>query len=355
MVAKQGKKWYIIRWINGKRKWIATGKESRAEAEMLEKAMFIAKDGYRDKFLKVVSALYCDSQETDRIELDRLLVEYEPIAKSLGVRVSAETMRKRRNHIGRLAVWASARSATIKYADDVTIPIAWRFIESLDKASVNTQRKIAGELSAIWEALQKRGYVTANPWKTARPQKDSTIQQHGRAFSFDEIRALLDACTADWIRHTIVIGLYTGLRLGDIFALRWEHIDFDGSMIRRFKPSKTARHDIEVTLPLHDALKAYLAPLRASRGLIVEATCRSDQFGEYYFTKLLEKAGIQRDARTKLSFHCLRHTFATLLAESGATEQERMMLGGWTNASTAQIYNHDTSKARKIIDSLPSL
>lgn len=356
MLTKRYKKWYIVKQVNGKKKWIATGKEDRNEAEMLERAMNLIKDGQKDKFVKLVAALYDDAPALDRIAMPDLMEEYPRIAKALGVRVSNETMRKRRNALGRLAAWCKAHTKGVAFADDVTIPIAWRFIDAVgDKATAGTQRKVAGELSTVWESLLKRGLVTDNPWKSAKPQKDASTERHGRAFTFDEIRAILGACAYDWQRHAVVIGLYTGLRLGDIFSLRWENIDFEEGVIRRFKPSKTAKHDIEVCIPLHDSLKAYLTPLRASEGRIVEATCSSDHFGEYYFTSIIERAGILADKRTKLSFHCLRHTFATLLAQSGATEQERMRLGGWTSAATAQIYNHDDSKDRKIIASLPSL
>ena len=355
MLVKRWNKYYIVKTINRKKKWIATGKSSRAEAEMLERALSIIKDGQRDKFVKVVSALYDDAPALDRIDIGDLMEEYPRLADTLGIRVSAETMRKRRNILGRFSVWSEAHTRGIKYADDVTIPIAWRFIESLDKATVNTRHKLAGELASIWEALLKRGVVASNPWKTAKPQKDASLQKHGRAFSMDEVRALLSVCRSEWIRHTIIIGLYTGLRIGDIFALRWEHLDFENNVIRSFKPSKTSRHDIEVTIPLHEVLRAYLSPIRELSGKVIVATCRPDQFGEFYFTKLIEEAGIKSDARTKLSFHCLRHTFATLLAKSGATESERMRLGGWTSVTTASIYNHDDTAERKIIATLPSL
>lgn len=355
MVTKKHNKWYIVKWVDGKRKWIATGKESRAEAEMLERSLSIIKDGQKEKFLKVVSALFTDAPSFERVKLDSLITEYPPLARVLGVRVSNETMRKRKNAIGRLAEWHLSVRESVAYADEITVPLAWRFIESLTGATVNTQRKVAGELSAVWDALQKRGLVTENPWKVAKPQKDSSIQKHGRAFTMDEIKRVLDACPHEWQQHTVMIGLYTGLRLSDIFALKWESISFPDACISHFKPSKTARHNIGVNLPLHPALLAYLGRFRRSCGLIVNAPCTADRFGEYYFSKILTSAGIEGDEKTKVSFHCLRHTFATMLANAGATEQERMRLGGWSNAKTAQIYNHDMERERALIDSLPVL
>lgn len=354
MITKKGHKYYIVKWIDGKRKWIATGKDNRAEAEMLERAMTLVKDGRKDKFLKVVNALYGDEASIERMRLDMLIAEYPPLAKSQGVKIASETMRKRLNAIGRLAQWIDDATQSVVFADEVSIPLAWRFVESMT-STANTRRKVTGELSAVWDALQKRGLVSENPWKTAKPQKDASTQKHGRAFTMEEVKRILDACPDDWQRHAVMIGLYTGLRISDIFALKWEHIDFTNARISHFKPSKTARHGIEVDLPLHPSLIAYLSRYRASRGVIVNATCSADRFGEYYFTKILTQAGIKGDLKTKVSFHCLRHTFATALANAGATEQERMSLGGWSNAKTAQIYNHNDARERALIDALPPI
>jgi integrase len=355
MVTRKGNKWYIVKWVNGKRKWISTGKDNRAEAELLEQSMSLMKDGKIAKFYKIITAIYGEEESPERITLESLIVEYPVMAKSLGIKIADETMRKRKNAVGRLSVWCNDNTESIKYADELTVPLAWKFIESMTGANVNTQRKVAGELSAVWEALQKRGLVLDNPWRSAKPQKDSSLQKHGRAFTMEEVKNILAACCEDWQRHTVMIGLYTGLRLGDVFRLKWENIDFEGSMIRRFKPSKTARHDIEVCLPLHHSLSSYLSRFRASHGNIVNAPCSANRFGEIYFTKIIAKAGLIAGEKVKLSYHCLRHTFATMLASTGATEQERMRLGGWSSAKTAEIYNHDDSRARIIVDSLPSI
>lgn len=354
MLIKRGKKWSIIVYRDGKQKWISTGLESRQDAELMARSMEYVKNGNKERFLKIVDAVFGENNISNEARLDRLLMDYPAIAKSLRVKVSTETQRKRLNAIGRLAKWVEENAKGVLFAREITVPIAWRFVESIN-ATANTQRKVSGELSAVWESLMKRGLADENPWKVAKPQKDASQQKHGRAFTMDEVRSILDACNYDWQRHCVMIGLYTGLRLGDIFRLRWEHINLENGEISHFKPSKTARHDVEVYLPLHPSLNAYLARFRKFSGNVINASCDADRFGEYYFSKILKKAGLESDDKTKISFHCLRHTFATMLASTGATEQERMSLGGWTNAKTASIYNHDKERNRIIIDALPSI
>ena len=54
-----------------------------------------------------------------------------------------------------------------------------------------------------------------------------------------------------------------------------------------------------------------------------------------------------------VAFHSLRHTFATMLRNAGADKGEQMLLGGWTNVSTANRYDHDLTKLAKIVEGLP--
>ena len=56
-----------------------------------------------------------------------------------------------------------------------------------------------------------------------------------------------------------------------------------------------------------------------------------------------------------VTFHSLRHTFATMLRNAGADKGEQMFLGGWTNVATANRYDHDLTKSAKIVEGLPSV
>lgn len=57
-----------------------------------------------------------------------------------------------------------------------------------------------------------------------------------------------------------------------------------------------------------------------------EVECRSHR--RQPFADLLKVAGIVAKPGEKLTFHCLRHTFATRLAEAGVPEDVRMQLCG---------------------------
>ena len=60
-------------------------------------------------------------------------------------------------------------------------------------------------------------------------------------------------------------------------------------------------------------------------------------------------AGISHDG---ITFHSLRHTFVTRLADAGVPESVRRQLVGHSNAATHDRYDHSTDPARLAIDAL---
>ena len=74
--------------------------------------------------------------------------------------------------------------------------------------------------------------------------------------------------------------------------------------------------------------------------------------GDCRFADILRDAGIVANGGERISFHCLRHTFVTRLAEAGVAQDVRMRLAGRTEASTSDLYTHDDAAARTAIAAL---
>jgi integrase len=112
---------------------------------------------------------------------------------------------------------------------------------------------------------------------------------------------------------------YTGLRVNELRSLRWIDIDLEKATLRvRPETAKGGREDL---LPLMSELTSALKEERARTGAqpgdpVVSITPNTRK--QLY--KDLKDAGIPRvDASgRKIDVHALRHTFGTLLAQSGA-------------------------------------
>jgi len=87
-------------------------------------------------------------------------------------------------------------------------------------------------------------------------------RERRRPFTLEELRAVLSVATGEW-RGLVLFGLYTGQRLGDLARLTWENVDLaaeSGSGQLRLVTGKTGRSQF---IPLHAALRDYLAGVDA--------------------------------------------------------------------------------------------
>ena len=117
------------------------------------------------------------------------------------------------------------------------------------------------------------------------------------------------------------LALYTGVRRGAIFSLRWEDIDFVHRVIRlRGDAAKSGK---TTTLPLaENALKLLEElrdnPYRPISDLVFPAPRshgRRTNMPPAFTNRIRQKSGIPPDFRP---MHGLRHTFASWLASSGS-------------------------------------
>ena len=186
-------------------------------------------------------------------------------------------------------------------------------------------------------------------------------QQKLCAYLFSE----MDSC-----KLGILICLYTGLRLGEICALKWEDIDFqcktihisrtvqrlpvehgDKKTILYEGPPKTSCSIREIPIP------EFLCPLLLmykDSGIYVlnKVSPMEPRTYQYKFHSYLNKALVQQS-----HFHTLRHTFATNCISNGADVKSVSEILGHSNVNiTLNKYVHPSMDTkRNILDSLSSI
>lgn len=142
----------------------------------------------------------------------------------------------------------------------------------------------------------------------------------------------------------ILLALRTGMRLGEMFGLEWQNVDFQQSVItiRRsivegnVSSPKTHR-ERKVAFPksVGDALKV-IGP--CSEGLIFhrdDGRPLSHGIAEHALNRMLERAGLRH-----IGWHALRHSCASQMAQlSGSSLEAQRMLGHTTSAMTEK-YTH---------------
>jgi integrase len=147
--------------------------------------------------------------------------------------------------------------------------------------------------------------------------------------------------------------------------MRWSAIDWNNKIIR-FAARKTGK---AVTLPLHPQLeRELLKNAGIGNAPIFPALAGRGTGGKHglsgRFNAILEKAGVERK-RTRssgertlssLSFHSLRHSFNSALANLGVSQEIRQKLTGHTSAEMNAIYtHHELAPLRAAVEMLPAL
>ena len=228
--------------------------------------------------------------------------------------------------------------------------------------SASTVRKIhdilrRGLAQAVdWHLTQRN---VADVVKPPRPVPKEIV-----ALSTDETRRLLDAAAEDRLEALYVLAVHTGMRQGEMLALRWQDVDIENAVlsVRRtltrrggkiaFGEPKTkkSRRSIRLTPQAVDALRAHLErQLRdmeilgdhyQDQGLIFTtdtgAPINPSNLRQRSFTPLLKRAGLPH-----MRFHDLRHTCATLLLLRGVHPKfVQELLGHATIAITLDTYSH---------------
>lgn len=348
---KQSKNWWIKLYDgSGKARCVPTGTPDEDKARAMEAALRMAKAraAPADILHALIDSL-CGTVPEKQLPLASALDTYKAYLCATGKAASPRTMENRQMSFRRFLKWAQDHYTAASTPGKVDRACAVAFAQSLIKSDLKdkSRKNILSDLSTLWEGLIRcTDGVTINPWKLVRPEvRDS---EPGKAFTAPQVAAVLKA--ADDIGHgwglACRIALYTGLRFGDVATMEWSDIDMDTAIIK-VRPQKTARHKVDVLMPIAQTLLDALSALPRHCGMLLP------EIGQRYprqlklwpFRTVIEKA--QVDAKLDIdteayTFHSFRHTFRTRLGEAGVAGDIAKRLGGWTNDTMADHYDHST-------------
>jgi integrase len=299
--------------------------------------------------------------------VERWFAEYAPR------RCSPKTLERYRE----LAAYALPHLGHVPLADLSALmiePVLFRLKESggrdrkAKKArplSAKTVRHIAGVLSVILKAAVKKKLRATNPMEGVElPRLE---KRESKALDGGQLSAYLDAARSQGLYELLLFASATGARRGEVLALAWPDVDFDGASVRiarsleqtraglRVKPTKTEKPRA-ITLPasIVELLRFHRETQQENRRL----------FGEEYRTDLdlvfctPEGNYLRPDSITakacliarkagfsNVGIHSLRHSHGSQLLSKGVplpTVSKR--LGHSDVYTTAKIYAHALPK-----------
>ena len=219
--------------------------------------------------------------------------------------------------------------------------------------SATTLRYVRSVLrTALGQALREGKVLRNVATLVDAPAK---AQREIHPLSREQVRTFLEGVGGDRLEALYVTALGTGLRQGELLALRWSDIDLErgeltvrhtlGRFTRALEPTKTERSRRTLRLPRR-VVEALVAHRERQRVVPLSGLVFTSQAGAP-----LQSVNVTRDLQLHLRrlglphqrFHDLRHAFATLALEAGEDlGVVSRILGHSTLATTADIYAHLT-------------
>ncbi len=208
-------------------------------------------------------------------------------------------------------------------------------------------RNYVGILGSILE-----GQVGENPVRSAR-QPEVEVSGDIRFLTLEEVEALYAAETDDdlgrALRAMYLTAAMSGLRQGELVALRWLDVDWIARRIRvrrnrtarRYGTPKTRRSHRSV--PLADRLAGELDRLyqrsayQGDEELVFGHPHRGTPLGETTIRRRY-RAALARAGVRRVRFHDLRHTFGTQMAAQGVPMRTLQEWMGHAGIATTEIY-----------------
>ncbi len=237
------------------------------------------------------------------------------------------------------------RDLTPEYLEDFKLT---RKNQGIEASTINR------ELVTVKSAMKKAGewsYASSNIWGV---RKMPTVKKRPVFYTLEEIDSLLKAADPLW-QTAINLGVYLGLRRGEMLNLKWEDVDFQAGIVR-IKPNEEwhPKDREEREIPMHPALIEHLKIWRAAsqngEGRVIPWYYKEIAFSQSY-SRILKRAGINKG-----SLHSLRHTFASHLAMAGVDLLRIGRMMGHSTVVTTQIYAHLLpSSLKEAVTYLPNL
>jgi integrase len=174
----------------------------------------------------------------------------------------------------------------------------------------------------------------------------------------DEVRRLV-AVLEEPVRTLVVVSALTGLRIGELTALRWKHVDSARGVIQvretvsegNFGTPKTrsSRREIPISDPVLSALTLHRTRCRqvGSEDLIFSSRNQTPLNPKNVSRRVLRPACVKLGLPL-ITWHSFRHTHATLLGEVGESlKTAQALLGHSDLETTLNVYTHAIPESQK--------
>lgn len=201
------------------------------------------------------------------------------------------------------------------------------------RSEVTINRELAF-LKNLFTMAMKWGKASENPVSQVRFFRED----NGRTrFLTEEEETRLLACCHPYLQPLVITALHTGFRKSELLALRWEHVDVRHHLIT--VEAAYAKNGETRSIPMTATLTETLCALKSEAGPST-AVFRTHEGTPYRHIAKVFGAACRRAGLTDVTFHDLRHTFASRLVMAGVDLPTVQALMGHKTIAMTMRYTH---------------
>ncbi|MFA6469255.1 MAG: site-specific integrase [Bacteroidota bacterium] len=208
--------------------------------------------------------------------------------------------------------------------------------ETLLPRSVNRELQALRSLMYLavrWEFLKHNPFANVKMLRV--PESKPKFLTRTQAAHF------INTITEGWLRDLVFFAINTGLRRAEITHLTWDKVDFENRILivqsdANFKTKAGKSRIVPMNEGVFDLLNGY----NATRKFDLVFNFEGKKIREDRLTKGFKRFLKIAELDTWLTFHHLRHTFASLLVQDGVSIYEVQKLLGHSTITVTEIYAH---------------
>jgi integrase len=241
---------------------------------------------------------------------------------------------------------------------DITPMQIQAIMSGLVGKSNSLQSKVLINLRSIFKAAQENGLIVRSPVSSMlKPGGKKT--QEKTALTPQECEKLIERVRNPRAKTFLLIALNTGMRRGEILALKWDDVDFEKKLIHVRRNAVLLRGGTKLSdelktragrrdIPLTEALEAHLlVEKKRTHSQYILAMQNHQPMTDSSYKSMWRL--IERELPEKhVTAHILRHTYITRLFEAGLDIKEIQYLAGHSSVDmTLRVYTHYDRASRE--------
>jgi len=317
--------YYVLYYSNGKRRWKSTGATTKPEAlkKLTAFRELLGKRSQTVSLSKFTEQLLAYSKANHRPKTTELfkhtLTAFQALSGDISLsEVTAE-------HFDRYKTKRLTEKTERSTHPAQRSPISVNVELNMLRAAMSTAKR--------WQLIESNPFLECSL---------CPVEQRGPSFfSAQDFEKLLASISARWLRDIVLFAVFTGMRRGEILALRWSDVDLSSRLVRVQSSAtfKTKAGKMR-TVPLSEAA---LAVCRSREGLSTSEfvfTKKDAPVDCHWLSHAFRKSVVRAGLLPGLHFHSLRHTFASWLVQSRATLYQVQALLGHSTSSVTEVYSH---------------